>query len=64
MARYAPDNEQGEHAYVVETTSWGRTTARIVYAASLAEAKRKHGWTRQLHTSIHVARATPEEMTR
>lgn len=60
-AKWAPDNEAGLHAYVVTTHSWGRATDRIVYAVSLAEAKRKHGWTSMQHTSVSVRRAKPED---
>ena len=60
--KWAPDNDEGLHAYVIETTSWGRTTSRIDYAADLAEAKRKYGWTRMQHTSAKVRRATPADV--
>lgn len=61
MSKWAPDNEQGLRAYVVATSSWGATTERIVYASGLAEAKRKHGWTRRPHTSVSVRRAKLED---
>lgn len=60
---WAPDNEGGQHAYVVTTSSWGKSSDRIVYAASLAEAKSEHGWTRAAHTSVKVRRAKVEDVT-
>lgn len=61
MSKWADDNEDGLHAYVRSETSWGRTTHRLVYAASLADAKARFGWTRQAHTAVNVRRATRED---
>lgn len=61
-AKFHPRREDGRMAYVVSTHSWGRTTERIEWATSLKEAKALHGWTRQLHTSLSVRRATTADM--
>lgn len=60
--RWAPDNAKGQHPYVVTTTTWARPYSRIEYASDLAEAKRRFGWTRQMHTTVRVRRAKPEDM--
>lgn len=57
-ARWAPDNDEGLHAYLVTKSSWGRKWDRIEYAASLTTAKAQYGWIREQHTSINVRRAT------
>lgn len=62
MSKYAPAREDGMKPYVISTHSWGRTSDRIEWADSLREAKAHYGWTRQLHTSISVRRATPADM--
>jgi hypothetical protein len=62
VSKWADDNGAGEHAYVVTRWNWGRETHRIEYAANLAEAKRHYGWTRELHTSIKVRRATQADV--
>lgn len=61
--RFAP-KENGLAAYVVTSHSWGQQHDRIEWAANLAEAKRHHGWTRQLHTSVTVRRATSDDIGR
>lgn len=60
MAEYAPDNEQGQHAYTVTTTRGIRTSARVVYASDLADAKRQYGSTRARfgNARVRVTRAT------
>lgn len=60
--KWAPDNEQGEHAYVVSTSSWGQVYERIVYAHNLLDAKAEYGHTRQLHTHKSVRRARAEDV--
>jgi hypothetical protein len=62
MSKFAPAREDGLKPYVVTEYSWGHRSASIVWSANLAEAKRHHGWTRQLHTSLVVRRAMPEDM--
>ena len=62
MPKFQPKREDGLMAYVVASHSWGRTSERIEWAASLKDAKAQHGWTRQLHTSITVRRATVEDV--
>lgn len=62
MTKYAPKREDGLRAYVVSASSWGRTTTRIEWASNLADAKRKHGWTRADFTSITVRAATPADL--
>lgn len=60
--KYAPKREDGLMAYVVTTSSWGKSYDRVEWASSLSEAKSHFGWTRQLHTSISVRRATPADL--
>ena len=60
--KYAPKREDGLMAYVVTTSSWGKSFDRIKWAESLKVAKAKYGWTRQLHTSKSVRRATPADI--
>lgn len=64
MSKWAPDNEQGLHAYVVETSEFAgsRTYTDIVYAASLKDAKAEHGHTMMRYTTVSVRRAKPEDM--
>lgn len=57
-SRFAPKRSDGLMAYVVSTSSWGRTTEQIEWAGSLKDAKDKWGWTRQPHTTKRVRRAT------
>lgn len=65
MSRYAPPRESdGLKAYVVTRHSFGRSTDRIEWAESLKDAKARHGWTRELHVSYTVRRATPADLTR
>ena len=59
---FNPKREDGLMAYVVATHSWGRTYERIEWADSLKSAKAQFGWTRQLHTSVTVRRATTEDV--
>ena len=60
--RWAPDNDEGLHAYVVTTHEWGRSSDRIEYAESLMDAKRDYGWTRMLHVTKRVRRALPADL--
>lgn len=60
--KWAPDNDEGLHPYVITKHSWGHTRNRIEYATSLKEAKAQHGWTRESHTTVTVRRATPADM--
>lgn len=64
MGKHAPARDDGLKPYVKTTTSWGRDTHSIVWAGDLAAAKRAFGWTRQLHTTITVRRATVDDMDR
>lgn len=57
MSRWAPDNADGLHAYVVTTMFGGRSYDSLVYEASLSDAKTKHGYKRMLPTHIRVHRA-------
>lgn len=63
-ARWAPDNAEGLHPYVVTRSEWGRQYERIEYARNLAEAKRDYGWTRAAYASMSVRRATPADVER
>lgn len=64
MSKWAPDNEHGQHAYLVTSRSvWDSARGlpgyvHLEYAGSLAEAKRNYGYTRELHTTVYVRRAT------
>lgn len=64
MPKYAPANENGEKPYVVERSGWGRKRTKVVYAATVADAKyRAFG---RLGTGEYITgcrRATPEDMT-
>jgi hypothetical protein len=60
--KYAPAREDGLCAYLVTTSSWGKAYTRIVWHSSLKAAKAADGWTRQMHTSVHVQRATTEHV--
>ena len=60
--KFNPKRDDGLMAYVVSSSSWGRTTDRIEWAESLKDAKAQHGWTRQLHTSISVRRASVDDV--
>lgn len=68
MSRWAPDNDEGLHAYVVTSRSiWDAAKgnpgySRIVYTASLAIAKSQYGHTRELHTTVSVRRAVPADV--
>jgi hypothetical protein len=67
VSRWAQDNDEGLHAYLVITTDmWqaarGTDYRRIEYAASLAEAKSQFGWTREHLTTVRVRRATPDDV--
>jgi hypothetical protein len=62
VSKFAPRREDGLFAYVRSSSSWGCTSDYIVWAESLAAAKRAWGWTRQLHTSVSVRRATTDEV--
>ncbi len=62
MSKYA-ENEHGR-LYVLTVSSWGRTTERLVLAESLAAARGTFGWTRDLHESRKVRRATVEDVER
>jgi len=55
--RWAPDNADGLHAYVITKKSWGRSWDRIEYASSLVAAKASYGWTRERYTAVSVRRA-------
>lgn len=57
MSVWLPDNGDGEHAYVVTSSSPWRTYSWVVYAETMADAKAQHGWTRELHCSRRVRRA-------
>lgn len=59
---FAPAGEDGLFAYLATTSSWGKARTRIVWHASLKTAKAIDGWTRQHHTSIHIQRATVEQL--
>ena len=64
--KLAPANDDGLYPYVVTTrTPWdvGRDVkGRIEWATSLAEAKRRYGFTRQAHARVEVRRATTADM--
>lgn len=62
MKKYAPRREDGLFAYVITKSSWGHSSNRIEWAESLTAAKRQFGWTRQMHTSVSVRRATPGDL--
>ena len=64
MSKWAPDNHEKLHAYVVTEHCWGKSSDRIKYAGSLAEAKRKYGWTSMRYTSMSVRRALPEDVAK
>lgn len=59
---WAPDDDEGLHAYVVTRHSWGRQWSRIEYASSLAAAEGRYGWTRELYTTVTVRRAKVEDV--
>jgi hypothetical protein len=63
-SRWAPDNAEGLHAYVVTTSEFAgsRKYDEIVYAESLKAAKAEHGWTQMRYTTKTVRRATPEDV--
>lgn len=63
MSKWADDDKDGLHAYVVTTWNFGQSYDRIEYAESLKDAKAKFGWTRQLHTHKSVRRATREDVS-
>lgn len=58
----APKNDDGTFFYVVTMSSWGRSWSYLKRAKTLAEAKRQYGWTRMLHTTVRVHRATVSEV--
>jgi hypothetical protein len=60
--KFHPKREDGLCAYVVTKRSWGKAWDRVEWAESLADAKSKFGWTREMHTSISVRRATADEV--
>jgi hypothetical protein len=60
--KFAPKREDGLMAYVITKRSWGRSWSRIEWASSLRDAKAEHGFTRELHTSIAVRRATAADL--
>lgn len=64
MSRYHPKRDDCKMAYVIAEHSWGKTTEHIRWAFNLKDAKAKYGWTRQLHASRTVRRATTEEVER
>ncbi len=61
--KFAAKRGDGHFAYVVTTSSWGKSDDRIEWATSLKEAKSQYGWTRMLHTFISVRRATVEDLS-
>jgi hypothetical protein len=61
-SKWAPDNADGLHAYIITKRSWGRSWHRIEYAHSLKDAKASFGWTRERYTTVSVRRATPADM--
>jgi hypothetical protein len=61
-SKFAPKRDDGQAAYVVTTSSWGRSTDRIEWAEDLRDAKERFGYTRMQHTYIRVRRATPVDM--
>ena len=63
-AAYAPKREDGNHAYVREMKSWGRTTESVVWHPDLATAKRVDGYTRMRYASVRVRRATVDDLAR
>lgn len=64
--KYAPAREDRLMAYVVSERSplvaQGRPYEWINWARSLADAKGRYGWTRQMHTRRSVRRATVEDL--
>lgn len=63
MPKFAPARDDGLKPYVVEVSSWGRTTEAIKWAADAADA-RYQGKGRMQHTSAKARRATPEDIER
>ena len=61
--RWARDNDEGLHAYVITDYCWGKSDDRIEYASSLADAKREHGSSRMRYTTTTVRRAQPVDVT-
>lgn len=55
----------GRNAYVVteRRMAGSSVSSWLVTAASLAEAKRYHGWTRQMYTTRSVRRARQADAT-
>ncbi len=62
MKKYASTADG--NLYVRTTTWFGRKAERLVVAANLRAAQHQFGWTRDLHTSIHLRRATQKDYER
>lgn len=62
MSRWAADNDEGLHAYVITKLWIGRLSSRIEYASSLVAAKGAYGCTRENYVTIRVRRATPADV--
>lgn len=61
--KYAPARADGLKPYFRTVYGWGRTSTGIVWAASLADAKRKHGQTGMRYEHVKsIRRATPADM--
>jgi len=55
---------KGTSIYVRTVSCWGRHHETLVSAATLTEAKRVHGYTRELYTTISVRRARRSDVVR
>lgn len=67
MPRYAGRRDDGTYPFVVTTRWFDQETTRLVWAFSITDAKAEHGFTRELHTTRKVRRATVadvEELSR
>jgi hypothetical protein len=57
--KWAPDNDDGQHAYLVTISEFGgsRVRTEIEYADSLAEAKALYGYRQMAYENRSVRRA-------
>jgi len=62
MPRFAGQRADGKYPYVVTTRWLDQETRELVWALDIQDAKGLYGFTRELHTTKKVRRATVHDI--
>lgn len=60
--RFAGRRDDGKYAFVVTTRWFDQETRQLVWEIGISEAKAAHAFTRELHTTRKVRRATVHDV--